>query len=79
MPEISRFFGMIITMYFSDHQPPHFHVRYADFKAQVSIDSISILRGNYRLAFWSCSSMGIGSPRRIAGQLEIGTKRDSSK
>ena len=33
-------------MYFSDHQPPHFHVRYGDFKAQVSIDSISILRGN---------------------------------
>ena len=33
-------------MYFSDHQPPHFHVRYGDFKAQVSIDSTSILRGN---------------------------------
>ena len=46
MPEISRFFGIIITMYFSDHQPPHFHVHYGDFKAQVSIDSISILRGN---------------------------------
>ncbi|HEX9840775.1 MAG TPA: DUF4160 domain-containing protein [Anaerolineales bacterium] len=46
MPEISRFFGIIITMYFSDHQPPHFHVRYGDFKAQISIDSISILRGN---------------------------------
>ena len=46
MPEISRFFGIIITMYFSDHQPPHFHVRYGDFKAQVSIDSTSILRGN---------------------------------
>ena len=30
----------------SDHQPPHSHVRYGDFKAQVSIDSISILRGN---------------------------------
>jgi hypothetical protein len=46
VPEISRFFGIIITMYFSDHQPPHFHVRYGDFKAQISIDSISILRGN---------------------------------
>jgi len=46
VPEISRFFGIIITMYFGDHQPPHFHVRYGDFKAQVSIDSISILRGN---------------------------------
>jgi hypothetical protein len=30
MPEISRFFGIIITMYYGDHQPPHFHVRYGD-------------------------------------------------
>ena len=30
MPEISRFLGIIITMYFDDHDPPHFHVRYND-------------------------------------------------
>ena len=46
MPEISRFFGIIITMFYSDHQPPHFHVRYGEYKAQVSIDPISILRGD---------------------------------
>ena len=45
MPEISRFFGILITMYFSDHQPPHFHVRYGDNKAQVTIETISILNG----------------------------------
>ena len=28
MPEISRFLGIVITMYFNDHNPPHFHVRY---------------------------------------------------
>ena len=28
MPEISRFFGMVIMMYHKDHPPPHFHVRY---------------------------------------------------
>ena len=28
MPEISRFLGIIITMYYNDHNPPHFHVRY---------------------------------------------------
>ncbi|MCK5540763.1 MAG: DUF4160 domain-containing protein [Deltaproteobacteria bacterium] len=27
MPEISRFLGIIITMYFDEHNPPHFHVR----------------------------------------------------
>jgi len=45
MPEISRFFGIIITMYYSDHQPPHFHVRYGDSKAQIAIETISILNG----------------------------------
>lgn len=30
MPEISRFFGLIIRMYFDDHGPPHFHGSYAD-------------------------------------------------
>ena len=28
MPEISRFLGIIITMYYNNHPPPHFHVRY---------------------------------------------------
>ncbi|OIO89867.1 MAG: transcriptional regulator [Anaerolineae bacterium CG2_30_58_95] len=46
MPEISRFFGIIITMYYSDHQPPHFHARYSGQKAQVTIEPVSILRGD---------------------------------
>ena len=45
MPEISRFFGIIITMYYDDHEPPHFHVRYAGQKAVVGIQSLSVLRG----------------------------------
>jgi hypothetical protein len=45
MPEISRFFGIIIAMYYDDHQPPHFHVRYGDDKAIVSIESLSLLEG----------------------------------
>lgn len=45
MPEISRFFGIIIAMYYDDHQPPHFHVRYGDEKAIVSIDTLAMLAG----------------------------------
>ncbi len=37
MPEISRFYGIIITMYFPDHNPPHFHVRYNDYRAVIDI------------------------------------------
>jgi hypothetical protein len=45
MPEISRFFGIVITMYYNDHQPPHFHARYAGQTALIAIDALSILRG----------------------------------
>ena len=34
MPEISRFYGIVITMYNSEHNPPHFHIRYNDYRAQ---------------------------------------------
>ena len=37
MPEISRFFGMIIAMFYDDHAPPHFHVRYGDQRAIIAI------------------------------------------
>jgi hypothetical protein len=45
MPEISRFFGMIITMVWNDHPPPHFHVRYGDHEASVRIDPPTLMAG----------------------------------
>jgi len=45
MPEISRFLGMIIAMFYNDHAPPHFHVRYGDFRASVGIDPPIVLEG----------------------------------
>ncbi len=45
MPEISRFFGIIIAMHYNDHPPPHFHVRYGQQKAIIEIQSLSILEG----------------------------------
>ncbi len=46
MPEISRFFGIVVQMYYADHDPPHFHVRYAEQRALIAIESLAILRGN---------------------------------
>ena len=40
MPEISRFFGIIIRMYFGDHLPPHFHAEYGEHRAVVDIHSL---------------------------------------
>jgi len=45
MPEICRFFGIIITMNYADHSPPHFHVRYGEQKALVSILMLTLVAG----------------------------------
>jgi hypothetical protein len=45
VPEISRFFGIIIQMYYDEHNPPHFHARYGSDKAAVEIMSLRVLEG----------------------------------
>ena len=39
MPEISRFLGIVIAMYYREHGPPHFHAIYGDFEVTVEIDT----------------------------------------
>jgi len=45
MPEISRFFGIVIAMFFDDHNPPHFHARYGSYSIAVRIEDFAILEG----------------------------------
>jgi hypothetical protein len=45
MPELSRFYGIIIGMYYDDHPPPHFHVQYGDQRAKIQIDTLAVIRG----------------------------------
>lgn len=45
MPEISRFFGIVISMYHRDHAPPHFHARYGSYRASIVIADGSLLDG----------------------------------
>lgn len=45
MPEISRFYGIIVRMYTRDHPPPHIHVRYAEHEAMIDIRSAQVLAG----------------------------------
>jgi hypothetical protein len=45
MPEISRFFGIIIRMYFNEHVPPHFHAQYGDHQVEINIETLEILKG----------------------------------
>jgi hypothetical protein len=45
MPELARFYGIVIQMYFGDHPPPHFHAIYGDSKAVVDIESLALIEG----------------------------------
>lgn len=45
MPELCRFFGIIIAMYYNDHAPPHFHARYGHQKAAIDIETLGVLEG----------------------------------
>jgi hypothetical protein len=46
MPELCRFFGIIIQMYGNDHEPPHFHVIYNEYHAIIEIETGEILQGS---------------------------------
>jgi len=45
MPEISRFYGIIIALYYNEHNPPHFHAKYEEFHAEIDIRTLQILNG----------------------------------
>jgi hypothetical protein len=46
MPEISRFYGIVIAMYYNDHGTPHFHARYGSSKIKIQIDPLTIVAGS---------------------------------
>jgi hypothetical protein len=45
VPEISRFFGIVIQLFFDDHNPPHFHAEYADSVALIVIRTLAVFSG----------------------------------
>jgi len=46
MAQISRFFGIIISMFYNEHSPPHFHAKYGEYEAEISINDLRIIVGN---------------------------------
>ena len=60
LPEVSRFYGIIIKIFYDDHHPPHFHAEYGDHEVLISINTLAVLRGGLParalgLADWSRS------------------------
>jgi hypothetical protein len=45
MPQISSFLGVIITMFYNEHNPPHFHATYSEFEGIIDIGKIEIIGG----------------------------------
>lgn len=45
MPEISRFYGIIIRMFYNDHSPPHFHAIYGNDEALINIQTLDYVEG----------------------------------
>jgi hypothetical protein len=45
MPEISRFYGIVIQIYYGDHLPPHFHAVYSGDKAKFDIEALTVIDG----------------------------------
>jgi Domain of unknown function (DUF4160) len=45
VPRISAFYGIVIAMYFRDHQPPHFHAIYGEHTARVAIEGADVISG----------------------------------
>ena len=45
MPELCRFYGIIIAMFYSEHNPPHFHARYGDERIAIEISTLRIMEG----------------------------------
>lgn len=45
VPRVSAFYGIVITMYYRDHAPPHFHAVYGEHEATIVIATLSVLTG----------------------------------
>jgi hypothetical protein len=46
VPELSRFYGIIIRMFYGDHPPPHFHAVYQNEVIQVNINTLEVIEGD---------------------------------
>ena len=45
MPEICRFYGIIIQMFYREHEPPHFHATYGEYRVKITIDDLIVISG----------------------------------
>jgi hypothetical protein len=72
MPEISRFYEIIIAMFFEDHNPRRFHARDGKDGAVIEIRTLRVLEGQIPPpSAGPCGRMGFSASRRIAQKLGV--------
>jgi hypothetical protein len=55
MPEVSRFYGIVIKMFYDEHNPPHFHAEYGEYEVLVNINTLAIIGGRLPARAWQPS------------------------
>lgn len=76
MPTISRFLGIVIAMFFDDHEPAHFHARAADGAAKVRIDTLEVIESTLGApATAVCAGLGGAAPGGASRELAPGPCR----
>jgi len=59
MPELTRFYGIIIRMYYDDHAPSHFHAFYGEHEAVFEIETLAEIKRRITCKSpWPCYRMG---------------------
>ncbi len=74
MPEISRFYGIVIKMYFDDHHPPHFHAEYGESQVVVNIETLAVIAG-----YLPPRAMGLMTEWASSHQRELQAAWDKAK
>ena len=75
MPELSRFYGIVIKLFFDDHPPPHFHATYGEHEALVRIEPLGVIAGTLPpramgLVIEWASLHQLGTERRVGASRE---------
>ena len=79
MPELSRFYGIVIKMYFGDHDPPHFHAEYAEDRAVINIERSPSSVDGFRRALWAWWPNGRRYAKTNSGRLDRRRKNSNRR
>jgi Domain of unknown function (DUF4160) len=66
MPEVSQFYGIVVKIFYADHNPPHFHAEYGDYEVLVNFNTLAILGGSL-----PARAFGLVSERASLHQHEL--------